>query len=141
MFAVRTHRVLCLHAVLALSVMQSASTAALAGADVGFVSSMQGKPQVLIPPGRLAPVTLMQTLSPGAMIVLRAKESVRFCHEAASKTFRIEGAGAVYVGDVGINREPGGPTIAETGVCNSSSIPSETGGVLLRSLRPPSSPK
>jgi hypothetical protein len=114
---------------------------ALAGPDVGFVSSVKGRPQVQTAAGKLTPVTLMQPLSPGAVIVLRQNESIGFCHESASKIFRVEGAGAAYIGDVGVNTEPGGPKVTATGVCNSSAAPSETGGVLLRSFRPPSSPK
>jgi hypothetical protein len=112
-----------------------------ANANVGFVSAVRGKPQVLDADGRLGPVTLMQPLYPGAMIVLRSNESVAICHEGASRTFRVDGAGAAYVGHVGINSDPGGPRVAATGACAVASTPSETGGVLLRSLRPPASAK
>ncbi len=114
---------------------------AAAGPDVGFISSVKGRPHVQNAAGKIVPVTLMQPLAPGAKIILGANESVGFCHESASKTFRVEGAGAISIGDVGINTEAGGPKVVTAGVCNSSSTPSETGGVLLRSFRPPSSPK
>ena len=83
----------------------------------------------------------MQPLSPGAVIILRNNESIGFCHESASKIYRVEGAGTAYIGTVGVNTEAGGPKVVAVGVCSSSSTPSETGGVLLRSFRPPSSPK
>jgi hypothetical protein len=53
----------------------------------------------------------------------------------------VEGAGVAYVGDVGVNTEPGGAKVIAAGVCSMSATPSETGGVLLRSIRPPASPK
>ncbi|GGH19223.1 hypothetical protein GCM10007036_21940 [Alsobacter metallidurans] len=106
----------------------------------GYVSALRGKPQVLAD-GRLAPMALMQTLPAGAMVVLRAREGFAFCHEGASKTFRVEGAGAVHVGQGGIDADGDGPRIAPMGACAPPASPSETGGVLLRSVRPPASPK
>jgi hypothetical protein len=115
--------------------------AVAAGSEVGFVSAVKGRPQLQNGTGRLSPLTLMQPLAPGAIIVLRANESVGFCHESASRIYRVEGAGVAYIGDVGVNTEPGGAKVLTAGVCTSSATPSETGGVLLRSIRPPASPK
>jgi hypothetical protein len=112
-----------------------------ANANVGFISAVRGKPQILDADGRLGPLSLMQPLSPGVMIVLRSNESVAICHEGASRTFRVDGAGAAYVGMVGVDSDPGGPRVAATGACAVASTPSETGGVLLRSVRPPASAK
>lgn len=116
--------------------------AAHAGADVGFISAVKGKPQVQYGSGKVEAATVTRQLSPGAKVILGQNESFKFCHESASKTFSVEGAGAVSIGDIGVNTEPGGPKVVVSGVCNSSSTPSETGGILSRGgLKPANSPK
>ncbi len=109
--------------------------------DVGFISALKGRPQIRMATGKVVPATLMQPLAPGVSIVLSVNESFGFCHESASRTFRIEGEGVVHVGDVGINTTPGGPRVTALGPCTTSSTPSETGGILSRGFKPPSSPK
>ncbi len=127
-------------AVLALILAPSAG--AMAGNDVGFISAVKGKPQVQIAAGRVEPAALMKPLAPGAKIILGQNESIKFCHESASKTFSVEGAGSVSIGDIGVNTEAGGPKVVAAGVCPSSSTPSETGGILSRGgLKPATSPK
>lgn len=128
-----------LASVIVASFVGVATAAAKSGTEVGFVSSLRGKPQVRDTTGKTWPVGLMDSLSPGARIILRPGDSVGFCHESTSRTYRIEGIGEVYVGDVGINVEPGGPSVTTVGACNSTSTPSETGGVLLRGMDPPQS--
>lgn len=115
--------------------------AAQSGLDVGFVSSVRGKPQLRNTSGKTTNITLMRPLSPGSTIVLGVNESFGFCHESAARTYRVEGEGEVRIGDLGINTEPGGPKVIVSGVCNSASTPSETGGILSRGFKPPSSPK
>ncbi len=118
------------------------ATEAAAAPDVGTVSAVSGAPQVQNANGRTLALRQKQPLASGAVIVLRSNESIGFCHESAGKIFKVEGAGSVYVGEIGINTEPGGPKVTIIGVCPPSSTPSDTGGVLLRGgIKPPSSPK
>jgi hypothetical protein len=136
-----TFRVLATAACLA-PVSYAAAIEARANPDVGFISAVKGKPQVQYVGGRTETAIVTRQLSPGVKVTLAPNESFKFCHESASKTFSVEGAGSVSIGDIGVNTEAGGPKVVVSGVCNSSSTPSETGGILSRGgLKPASSPK
>ena len=121
------------------------STVARSAADVGTIVSMSGRPQMQQVGGKVIPARPLESLSPGARIILKAGETVSFCHESGGRTYKIEGAGVVFVGDVGVNTDVGGPKVTAVGKCDASPTTSDTGGVLSRGgsnmLKPPSSPK
>jgi hypothetical protein len=130
---------LCASGVLIPAMFIAPISVSRADQEVGFVSSVRGRPQFRNDSGHLAVISLMQQLAPGATVVLRTNESFAFCHEPMRKIFRIDGAGSVRIARNGIDSE--GPTVVETGACYSGVPPSETGGVLLRSVVPPSAQK
>lgn len=118
-----------------------ASTVARAAADAGMIVGVSGQPQVQRAEGRTVPARRMDTLTPGSKILLKAGETVSFCHETSGRTWRIEGAGVAFIDDMGVKVDTGGPKLTDAGKCDAAPAPSETGGVLSRGLRPAASPK
>ena len=110
-----------------------------AGPDVGFVSLVRGKPVLQDGTGQRG-LKLMQGLAPGSVLSLDAADAVGVCHEPAATSYRLEGAGSVRIDKDGIKAETGSPKILTVGRCSATANSSETGGVLLRAVKPPRNP-
>jgi hypothetical protein len=108
---------------------------AFAASDVGFISSVRGRPKSQDLQGRWAPVRLMQTLFTGETLALQKNDAIGICHERASKAYRVEGTGTFLLDKTGIAQQTGALKVTQTGACGQSSSPRETGGVLLRSVK------
>ena len=110
-----------------------------AGPDVGFVSLVRGKPVLQEGAGQRG-LKLMQGLASGSVLTLDVADAVGFCHEPAATSYRLEGAGSVRINRDGITAEAGAPKILTVGRCSTTANSSETGGVLLRAVKPPRTP-
>jgi hypothetical protein len=124
-------------AAVAAAALAWACEASWAASNVGFVSLVRGRPQMQNGTGQRAPMRLMQGLAPGTVLLLGAADTVGFCHEPAATSYRIEGEGSVLVAPDRIVAQSGGTRITTVGRCGATASSSETGGVLLRSIKTP----
>ena len=114
----------------------SGSTACWA-ASVGFVSLVRGKPVLQDVAGQPRPMKLMQGLAPGAIVTLNGSDAVGICHEPAATSYRIEGVGTVRIEEDRIVAQSGNVQVLTVGRCGATASSSETGGVLLRTIKTP----
>gem|GEM_PF-5419453 len=126
-------------AVIGLLTVANPGVSQAAGSDVGFVSLVRGKP-VLQEGTSQRGLKLMQGLAPGSVLTLDVADAVGFCHEPAATSYRLEGAGSVRIDREGIKAETGAPKILTVGRCSTTANSSETGGVLLRAVKPSRTP-
>ena len=126
-----------LYSAMATAVLACGPASAWAASSVGFISLVRGKPSLQDPAGQQLPMKLMQGLSPGTVLVLNANDAVGVCHEPAATSYRIEGTGSVRIDPDRVVAQSGDVRITTVGRCGATANSSETGGVLLRAIKPP----
>jgi hypothetical protein len=123
-------------AALAAAILPLIVGVAWPASNVGFVSLVRGRPQMQNGQGQHIPMRLMQGVAPGTILILGAADAVGFCHEPAATSYRLEGAGSVLVAPDNIVPRSGSTRVLSVGRCGATANSSETGGVLLRSIKP-----